>query len=94
MIHSQWSSTTSSMRSIEAIFIADVAYVADNPNTFLMLLNALWHTKKAALKQIALNIATIQNLAFRAPIAGASDRIRKAVPAASTSYRKSLEAVR
>lgn len=89
MMHTQLSSTKFPMQSI-----ADLTYVADNPNTFRILLNALGHTKKTALNQIAPNITTIQNLVFRAPITGESDRVREAVFAAFASYRRCLEAVR
>ena len=48
MIHS-FSGQRSSLRSLEAMFMADVAYIADHPNMPLILLSALTNTRGPAL---------------------------------------------
>ncbi len=49
MIHS-FSDQRSPLRSLEAMFIADVAYIADHPNMPLTLLGALTNPRGPALR--------------------------------------------
>lgn len=49
MIHC-FSGQRSSLRSLEAMFMADVAYIADHPNISLTLLGALTNTRGPALR--------------------------------------------
>lgn len=49
MIHS-FSGQRSPLRSLEAMFMADVAYIADHPNMPLTLLGALTNTRGPALR--------------------------------------------
>jgi hypothetical protein len=49
MIHS-FSGQRSSLRSLEAMFMADAAYIADHPNMPLILLSALTNTRGPALR--------------------------------------------
>lgn len=55
MIHSRQTGT-SPMRSLEAMFMADIAYVAEHQNIPRMLLGALGHSKQSVLKRM---IATV-----------------------------------
>ena len=49
MSYPRYSATTSRIRSLEAMIMADVAYVADHPNIPRMLLGALGRANSSAL---------------------------------------------
>ncbi|MBG0799931.1 TetR/AcrR family transcriptional regulator C-terminal domain-containing protein [Methylocystis sp. FS] len=50
MTHPHFSAVTSPLRSLEAMFVADIAYLADHPNIQRMLLGALGRTNSSALR--------------------------------------------
>ncbi|WP_186400415.1 TetR/AcrR family transcriptional regulator C-terminal domain-containing protein [Stappia sp. P2PMeth1] len=50
MTHPHFSAATSPLRSLEAMFRADIAYLADHPNIPRMLLGALGRTSSSALR--------------------------------------------
>lgn len=129
MTHLQSSINANPMQSLEAIFMADLTFVANSPKNPRKMVSTISHTKGSVLKAMIeafirryerrladvieeaqqcgevpaalskeaaarLFIAAIQHLVFRALIAGEIDKIREAAPAAFTSYRRCVEAVR
>lgn len=50
MTYPHFSAVTSPLRSLEAMFVADIAYLADHPNIQRMLLGALGRTNSSALR--------------------------------------------
>ena len=50
MTHPHFSAVTSPLRSLEAMFVADIVYLADHPNIPRMLLGVLGRTNSSALR--------------------------------------------
>lgn len=50
MTHPHFSAVTSPLRSLETMFVAEIAYLADHPNIQRMLLGALGRTNNSTLR--------------------------------------------
>lgn len=90
MTHSQSSINANPMQSLEAIFMADLTFIANNPKNLREMVSTISHTKSSVLK------VTIEALIrrYERSLAYVTGKVREAAYAAFTSYRRSVEAVR